>query len=213
MSILNDMLKRLTDNYNKEPNSKIGKLFNIVASELEDLKLSINRTGSWRDIDEAEGKTLDNIGLNVQQFRGQATDEIYRILLKSKIARNLSDGSINTIIQVLAVTLSTDPSEIVIEEKYADALDPEPAAIKLIGLPIARINEVGMSPQTFIRIVDRIVAAGVRVDTIELSGTFELSSTTNIEVDNDTGLADELMTIGGTLGEVYSPGEEIEYPI
>ena len=213
MSILNDMLKRLTDNYNKEPNSKIGKLFNIVASELEDLKLSINRTGSWRDIDEAEGKTLDNIGLNVQQFRGQATDEIYRILLKSKIARNLSDGSINTIIQVLAVTLSTDPSEIVIEEKYADALDPEPAAIKLIGLPIARINEAGMSPQTFIRIVDRIVAAGVRVDTIELSGTFELSSTTNIEVDNDTGLADELMTIGGTLGEVYSPGEEIEYPI
>lgn len=207
------MIERLTDNYNKDPESKVGKLIRLLAEQLEDLQQTFRRIEEWRDIDRAEGQTLDRIGKVVIQQRGVATDEVYRILLKSKIARNLSTGDINTIIRVLAVALDVDYSEITIEELYNDPLEPEPAAIKVIQLPLKRINEAGMSPQHFAQIVQRTVAAGVRVGIIELTGTFEFSSGDEVEMDQGAGFSNEEQMIGGYFGYVYSPGEVAELPI
>src|SRR5690606_40463808 len=97
-------------------------------------------------------------GRVVLQPRGVARDEVYRILLKSKIARNLSTSDINTVISFLAVALYVEPSEIKIEEMYNDPFEPEPAAIKLIQLPIKTINEAGMDPQHMAMIIQRTVA-------------------------------------------------------
>ncbi|MCM3488769.1 hypothetical protein M3689_05540 [Alkalihalophilus marmarensis] len=206
------MLKRLTDVYNKNPNSNIGKIISIVASQMDSLTSTFERIERWRGIDEARGTTLDNIGKNVDQLRGQTSDEVYRILIKSKIARNLSTGDINTIINILALSIDTDPSEIRIQETWNDPDDPEPAGIKLIQVPISRLNEVGMTGAQFGRIVSLTVAAGVHVREIDLQGTFEFGSI-NEEVDYEKGFGNIDQTIGGYLGSLYQPANDIDVPV
>ncbi|MFZ0575969.1 MAG: hypothetical protein WAM41_00570 [Psychrobacillus psychrotolerans] len=201
------------DYFAKHPTSNISKLISIFSDELVVLENTNKQILLWREIDNAKGNALDLIGENVIQNRGVATDEVYRILLKSKIARNLSDGTINTIIQVISIALSTDPSTIKIVEKWNDVDEPEPAAIKLIELPLTKINEAGLDPLNFIRIIQRTVAAGVKVGVIELSGTFEFGDETNV-IDNLKGFGDiNIESIGGYLGAVYTPANDKELPI
>ncbi|QCT02734.1 hypothetical protein E6C60_2019 [Paenibacillus algicola] len=213
MFSLKDMLGRLTDVYNKSSTSNIGKLIGILHGQLQQVSDSLETIREWRDIDKAKGTTLDRIGENIVQARGAASDEVYRVLLKSKIARNLSKTDVNTIIQVLALALDCPYADIRIEPKYTDSSEPEPAAIKLIRVPTKRLNEVGMSPLQFGQIIQKTVAAGVRVAQIELTGTFRLSSVYDQLQTGPTGLADVDMTTGGSLGEVYVPGNDYVLPI
>lgn len=213
MFSLKDIISRFTDYFDKQPNSNISKLMKIFSDELQTLNMTIERVGEWRDIDNAKGVVLDDAGTNIKQPRGVATDEVYRILLKSKIARNLSDGSINTIIQVLATALSCEYKDIKIKEKWTDELNPEPAAIQVIELPLVKINEAGLDPTNFARIVQRTVAGGIKVGVIELTGTFEFGDTSNA-VDNTKGFGDiNDSTKGGYLGAAYTPAVDNELPI
>lgn len=211
MSTLNNMLKRLTDAYSRNPESNVGKLLGIAAGELEDLQEALQKTRLYRDIDQAEGITLNSIGFNVQQYRGQATDEVYRILIKSKISRNLSDGSINAIIRVLAVILDTTTSGIQIRELWGDC-EGEPAAV-WISVPSRSLNKAGFSLNQFGRLVNRIVAAGVRASVL-FEGTFQFSSQNNAsETDNDAGFACTEQEIGGSMGSVYDIGNNPDLPL
>jgi len=105
MGILNDMLQRLTDNYNKDPNSNTGKLLNLAAKELEAIRAATTLTKAFRDIDQATGATLDRIGRNVLEDRGDKNDVDYRKFIKIKIVANLSGGEIETINEVLSVLM------------------------------------------------------------------------------------------------------------
>lgn len=212
MFSLKDMLNRFTDAYNKNPNSNLGKLVSILHAQLQSVEQTLVKVDEWRDLDKAQGTTLDRIGENVVQPRGAASDEVYRILLKSKVARNLSKTDVNTIIEVLALALDCAYSDIRIEEKF-ESNEPEPAALSLLRVPIARLNEVGLSPYQFAQIIQKTVAAGVRVAQIDLSGTFLLASK-RAEVEKDKfGLSNVEMTVGGTLGTVFVPGNDYELPI
>ncbi|MGM9943924.1 MAG: hypothetical protein ACI33M_03225 [Lysinibacillus sp.] len=207
------ILSRFVDYFKKDSTSNIAKLMRIFSEQMQDLNQTVNRVDDWRDIDNAEGTVLDDIGTNINQARGKATDEVYRILLKSKIARNLSDGSINTLIRVLSTALSVPSTELRIVEKWHDEIEPEPAALKLIELPLKKINEAGMDPINFLRIVQKTVAAGIKVQAIELSGTFEFGDLTD-NIDNQKGFGDvNDVSIGGYLGAVYSPAQDNELPI
>ncbi|MBW7452431.1 hypothetical protein ACFOLF_12180 [Paenibacillus sepulcri] len=210
--MIDNMIKRLSDVFQKSPTSNIGKLIGIVTNEMQRLDDTLQIMGEWRDIDQAEGTTLDRIGSNVVQPRGVATDEIYRVLIKSKIARNLSKGDINTIIQVIAVAVNAPYSEIEIREKYNDPVDPEPAALSLMRLPLDRVNASGISLDQFARIIQRTVAAGVRVDAVELSGTFAFGAIDDAP-DPNSGFADVAQTTGGRLGAVIQPGDDTDLPI
>ncbi|GED69381.1 hypothetical protein BRE01_30830 [Brevibacillus reuszeri] len=208
-----DFLRKLTDVFTKRPNSNLGKLFTILADQIRQLEETHDRIRAWRDIDQAEGTTLDKIGTIVNQPRGVATDEVYRILLKSKIARNLSTGDINTIIRILSLALSTDPSNIEIKETWNDPVDPEPAGISVIKLPIEAINQAGLPPGQFVRMVQKTVVAGVRVREIELTGTFEFASGSETEIDVNRGFSNLEGTSGGTLGYAYTPSDDTDLPI
>ncbi|MEC0092895.1 hypothetical protein [Paenibacillus macquariensis] len=213
MFSLKDMLSRFTDAFNKNPYSNIGKLIGILHGQMNDLDSALVKVRDWRSIDIAQGTTLDRIGQNVIQPRGAATDEVYRVLLKSKIARNLSKTDINTIIRVLALALNCDFADIRIQEKFSAVIDPEPAALSLIRVPIKRLNEVGMSPRQFAQIIQKTVAAGVKVAQIELAGTFRLSPVYEQLRNDSVGLGNIEMTLGGTLGEVYVAGDDYGLPI
>lgn len=209
MSFLVDMLSRLTDVYKKSPNSNVGKVIKLLTDELDLLQNTFDRIEEWKDVDKAEGAVLDDMGVNVGQPRGAATDEIYRVLLRSKVARNFSDGTINTIIRVISIAVNADPKEVRIQELYNDTNNPEPAAIGLIQIPLRKLNEVGMSPKQFAHVVQKTVAAGVRVASIELSGTFSFSSQPiAIESDSSAGFADSSGIVGGYFGAAFSGTDE-----
>lgn len=207
-----DLISKLTDVFAKDANSNIGKLLSIFAIQFAELEEAQERTREWRSVDLAEGTTLDRIGQNVVQPRGLANDSVYRILIKSKIARNLSTADINTVIRVLAIALDAEPSDITIQELYTSVSAPEPAGIAVIQVPIDRINAVGISPSQFSRIVQRTVAAGVRVGVIELIGTFEIGSIAD-DYDEEIGLSEIEGETGGTLGQAFVPADDPDLPI
>lgn len=212
MSLKAKVIKKLTDAYNKDPHSNLGKLIGILVSEFEELQNVFQKIDDWRSVDKAEGKVLDDKGVDINQYRGTANDEIYRILLKSKTARDLSTGDTNTIIDVLSMAIGANKSEIGITETWMDEDSPEPAGIKLIEIPIAKLNEVGMTGNQFAKFVAATVAAGIYVQSIELQGTFQYGGLP-LEIDSDKGFSDTDMTTGGYYGTVYQPDNEQDLPL
>lgn len=206
-----EIISLFTDAFDegKREGAVLYNLVSLFADELVLLKDTNDLMQSWRDIDKARGKTLDLIGENINQDRGTASDEVYRILLKSKIARNLSDGTIDTIIQVIATALSADLNEIKLRESWEDNPDALPS-IRLMQMPLKRLLESGMDPLNFVRIIQKTVAAGIRVEQIELMGTLRLTAGPGTVAN---GLSDIDMTVGGTLGAIYSNEKMNELPI
>lgn len=212
MHNVKEVIKYFVDRFKKSPDSILYKLISLFTEELELLDDTNNLMLEWRDIDKAQGPALDLIGENINQKRGVATDEVYRVLLKSKIARNLSDGTINTIINVIATALSTDKKNINIVEGWTDETNPEQASIKLMEMPLEAINKAGLDPSNFVRIIQKTVAGGVKVRSVELTGTFEFGDT-SMATDNNKGFADIDGTVGGYLGAAFSPSSNQDLPI
>lgn len=208
----NEMLSRLPDLFNKDSSSNISKLINIIADQQEEVNQILKDIEKYRDIDQAQGFTLDKSGINVQQFRGTANDPVYRILIKSKIARNLSTGDINTIIKTLAVTLNTEYENIGVKPLYNELSAPEPAAVS-ISVPTVLLNQAGFSINQFGRLVNKIVAGGVRAK-VFFQGTFSFSSISDVlEVDSQKGFSDLAQTTGGFFGAIYDPSNDQQLPI
>lgn len=207
------LVEKLTDNYNKHPDSNVSKLLAIVEAEHDEMLDALRVVEEWQDLDRAMGRALDRIGFDVQQFRGLATDEVYRILIKSRIARNASDGTINTIIRVLSMALDIAPTDIGIIETY-NAPAPEPAALSVIKAPLGSLLRTGLTGQQLGLMIAKTAAGGIGVKSVELYGTFQLSSIAGVlETDPEKGFADVDMTTGGTLGMAYSPSADVEFPL
>jgi hypothetical protein len=163
--MLNKLLDRLTDNYNKHTDSNIGKLFQIISGELEEVKKVFQDIKTYQDLDIAIGKTLDNIGKNVLEYRSTDNDELYRQLIKTKIIANLSQGDIETINEVAKVLVGDGFAGI--KETWNDTnYDFEPA-----GLVIKLKTHDMLIPYDAI---ERVIAGGVRatwelgIDTINI---------------------------------------------
>ncbi len=206
-----DLVSKLTDVFNKNPLSNISKIFVIVSEQFQKIEETLHQIEDYHDIEKAEGVTLDYIGSNVGQARGTADDPVYRLLIRSRIARNLSQGTVDSIIEVLSISLDCSASEINIKELPYDPITKEPAAIGLIAVPLEKLHMIGMDLTDFIRVVQKTVSAGVRVGKIEFSGTFEFGTTT-IER-SSFGFANIEKTIGGTLGKIFIIDKESRLPL
>lgn len=180
----------------------------LTAHHIQENEDTLFRIADWRDIDQAEGHVLDRIGSNVNQQRGQLPDEVYRVLIKSKIKRSLSDGSINTLIDFLSFILQINTREVNINELWESG---KPAALH-INVPGGAINQTGLSLKQFGRLINLVVAAGVRAEVL-FAGTFSFSSDYRESEMSPHGFADDDLTTGGTLGYIYDPSEDIDLPI
>ncbi|MBF2345437.1 hypothetical protein IA806_02515 [Listeria seeligeri] len=209
-----DFIKKLTDAFTKSEKSNIGKLFIIVDQQISALTRALEKTEEWRDIDIAEGKTLNNLGGNVGQYRGQTTDEVYRVLIRGKVARNASDGTVNRMIHAVAKSLDCKYSDVqIINASDSDSADEhEPAAIIIKRIPLRALNVVGLSTNQFLQLVSSIKPAGVRVAYITLEGTFSFSKDSTEET-SDEGFADIEQAVGGTLGGLFTPRNDFKLPI
>lgn len=110
--IVIDLLKKFPDVFMKNPNSLIGKTMQIVKEQFDSIQNEATKVENWRDIEQAEGAALDLMGKTSGQQRGTATDEVMRVLLKARITRNNSDGTIDDIINALAITLGVPVTEV-----------------------------------------------------------------------------------------------------
>lgn len=154
--MLKKMLSMITDALNKNPNSNIGKIFQVFAQEYKDINDTLLTMQEWTDLNKAEGKVLDAIGDEYNQRRGTADDERYRMLIRAKRARNKVDGTINNIIDALSVALSVPETEISVQNWN----EFEPASIVIEIIP-KLISEANLNVSDFKSLSEEVVAAGV----------------------------------------------------
>jgi hypothetical protein len=205
-NILVDLVSRLPDVYNKDAASNITKFIHVVAAkelqELENASCDVERA---KDVDWSFGHNLDKIGENLNQKRGALGDALYRILLKTRIARNLSQGDINSLIRTIAAAMQANFEAVRIKEGWnSDLL--EPAAID-INVDYAALGASGMSYDQFGAWINSMVAAGVRAN-VMYKGTFAFSSQAGVPETSDTQGFN-----AGTLGAFYDPGSSATLPL
>ena len=143
--------RRLPERFRKPNNLDLYYVLYGGYGELEKGFASINDS---RNIDKAQGETLDKLGANVGQFRNGEDDDLYRQLIKVRILANMSIGNIPTINKVMSILVKDiylGISEAWPYERYLN----EPATIFLKLKP-----KFKNFPKD---IIEKIKAAGVRV--------------------------------------------------
>lgn len=202
---LKEVMQLLTSPFIREGKSYVGKIIKIFLEQVKIIEDNLQLQLDWKNIDEAQGFALDKFGQIVGLPRGTWDDEMYRIRIKVRIAQNLSDGTINSVIETLAMALQTDVSTIKIESMWEKG---QPDTIAISGIPFDVLNKAGMTTDQLVDMVKLIIAAGIRVETIGIEGTFRMSPDMNgVAAPYQFGLSDDAMTVGGTLSAILLPHE------
>lgn len=199
---IEDMVNKLATNFAKEKDSNNYKLLYLAYVQLKKLEDDLNRQLDWLDINKAKGYALDLIGKRVGILRGLMDDDKYRVKIKSKISENLSDGTVNAVIQALALALNINVDKVHIRPLFPEG---KPATIIIENIPASSLNKAGITQEELVDMTQKIIANGVRVESINLEGTFRFSPIRNqVVVNAATGLSDVAMTTGGKLGAILS---------
>jgi hypothetical protein len=142
--------KRLLHQYKDSP--RILMLIEILLGrQVQDLEDAAWQFYGRLDIDSAIGVQLDRIGAIVGLSRSGWDDALYRSLLKAKIGKNVSHGTIEDVIGVWRLLARAGSVQVV--ETY-------PAQIDLYS-----DTPIDGSLAGFVRaLMQKVVAAGVRVD-------------------------------------------------
>lgn len=143
--------KRLPERFRK-PNTK--DLYYVLYGGYGEIEKAFIDVMESRNIEKAYGKTLDNLGGNVGQFRQGEDDELYRRLIQVRIIANLSIGNIptiNTVMSALVKKIYLGLEEVWLDDYRGN----EPSAIKL--------NLTDFSASFPIDLIMAIKSAGVRV--------------------------------------------------
>lgn len=156
MQELQHPAEHLTDNYKKEKNSNNYKILDLSHSQHIKLMDNVRLVELWRDMDNAEGITLDRIGRNVLELREGRNDIDYRKAIRIKIRGNLSAGTIEDI-NTLAQILFEESFDTLRETWWQELFKFEPAAIEL---SILNTNQTEQQLQNNIDFLDTIARAG-----------------------------------------------------
>lgn len=190
-----NLVKNLPDAYRKTPDSNNAKILEIEHDAMDVLREAVAGIADSLDLDKAYGKTLDLYGEMIGQDRGEATDEQYRVLIRSKIVRAYADADHNSIINAICATFGCDPAEVLLTESG------EPGVVLIEGLPVGKINKSNIGINTAIKIIFALMPAGVQLEALDFSGTFAFG-TTAIEHDPEHGFGNIEQTTGGYFGLV-----------
>lgn len=206
MFSIKSLIARFSDYFNKEPGGNIGKFLTIASIQFQDVKQTLDTIRLYRSIDDAKGLTLDLIGENLNQKRGALSDEMYRVLLKTKIKRNLSDGSVEHLLSIITDILAIPPQQVELVEKQT--------AIAVRFEDYGALGNAEISAPELITIMRQVKGAGVKLESVAWDGTFKLGDAANPEVVADKGLGDvNNSMVGGTLGLYYSDKDIRNIPI
>lgn len=196
-----ELIKNFPDYYNKEPTSNNYKLMELIKYGNGKYQTLLEELEKTLDLETASGYTLNLYGDMVGQKRGHATDEQYRVMIKTKMAQNRCTGSYPSIVDCLCRVLNCDSSKILIEERE------EPCTVALSKIPLEVILNAAFTPQQFVQLVAMLLPAGVKLDSSSFEGTFEFATYAD-EYDENKGFGNIEQTIGGYIGMLASTGEE-----
>ena len=188
-NVYNKLIDRITDNYRRDENSNVSKFMKLAAFHIQENENLLEKIRDWRDIDQAEGVTLDYIGRNIGQDRDGFDDNLFRVMIKARIIRNNSDGSIPTIIRFISFILGIEKRNILVQEKW---IKGEPVGL-YIELDYDHIVALGLEVEQFAVIVNQLVGAGIHAD-IHFRGSFMFSDFADQAQDDDTHGFGEVVT-------------------
>lgn len=190
-----NLAKNLPDCYRKDKESNNYKILEIERRAGVELRNVLNGIAEILDIENAKGAVLDMYGERFGQPRGKATDEQYRVMIKSKITRSLSSGSYYDVLTAICMTFGCSYDDVTLTE-----LD-EPMAVELTKAPLEAIAKAGFTSTQAYQIVKNLMPAGVNLTSVLFEGTFEFSDRED-EYDESAGFAisEDNQTIGGYLG-------------
>lgn len=145
-------LSRLIEQFKGKLN--IEKLLKILLSELDEVETALQEIVLYRQIDQAFGQQLDQIGTLVGRTRDGYSDADYRARLKLQIGINTSESEADRILTVWKA-LTGSPT-VSITENF-------PAALTLTAQTSA------VDPNV-IQEIERVSAAGVKLNYTIISG-------------------------------------------
>lgn len=202
-----DYIKNLPDCYNKDPTSNNYKILQLLKYDAEKFQSTLQELWDCLDLDKAAGHTLAMYGDMVGQSRGLASDEQFKILIKTKIARNRCESNYKSVIDCICRVLDCQPSEMLIEELDA------PCSVRLVDVPLDKIIGADLTPNQFSQIVATLLPAGVSLEIGSFSGTLVFSDE-EMEASRDTGFCqNEGDNYGGTFGLLGDEGDSAVLPI
>lgn len=149
------------------------EIFDWIAQEYLNIYRGKIQIDDWRDIDIAQGVALDNIGSNYDVFRGEATDEFYRFMIKAQILAARSKATANEIISVVAQSLNLEKTDITLENDRVlvnGQFVGTPYSISMKHLPLS-FTANDFEKRYLIGVIEKSAAAGIRVSGISFLDT------------------------------------------
>lgn len=203
-----NLAKNLPDCYKSDEQSNNFKILEIERIADNELRKCLNEIAEILDIENATGAVLNAYGERFGQPRGKATDEQYRVMIKSKVVRSLSNGSYKNIVDAICSTFGCDITDVCIVESET------PMAVSLEKAPLASIVRAGFTTNQAYQIIKSLLPAGVDLEYMLFEGTFEFAET-DTEYDETAGFAvsDDDQSIGGFLGATEGDINEATLPI
>lgn len=203
-----NLAKNLPDAYKKDSSSNNYKILEIERQAGSDLRALLESIADALDIEKAAGATLDLYGKYYGQVRGRATDEQYRVMIKSKLKRVASSGSYADVVDAIAYTFGCDISEVRMVES-----DTTPMSVTLEKMPLGGIVKSGFNTKQAEQIIKALLPACVTLESVLFEGTFEFSDRED-EYNALAGFASDTdPSIGGYLGATEADLNETLLPI
>ena len=201
---INDYIRALPDSYDKDPKSNNYKLLLLEHDLVHGFRKDIDVLQDTLDVYNATGKTLDLYGSIYGQVRGKATDEQFRYVILQKAMQCISGTDTNSIIEALSAILRAPKSEFGVSETE------NPCEVKVTSLPYSILQSAGLTASQMYSLFSGLLPVGVRLAPIELEGTFEFDSKSDI-YDEEKGFGNVEQSIGGYLGHLGD--DDIDLPI
>lgn len=166
MSFLKSLLKLMPSSLVKSKGSNNWKLAKFYTSRLDEINETLNNIEFYRNIENAKGKVLDDLGDKYDVNRGPADDDFYRMMIRSKIANRKGDTTVNGILRTMQNSLNIDVKGVKLGPVYQKDGNKEPMALRLTNVPL-RFARSEYEQGFMLKQIESIIAAGVRLQDLQ----------------------------------------------
>lgn len=204
-------VKLLPDAYYKGKDGNNYKLLLLNNLATEEYRQELTNVLESLDLLQATGKTLDLFGETVNQQRGILNDTQYRILILTKIGKNICQGDYNSIIKLLTIIFECEPCDIHIKEC------DEICRVEIDKFPLDVLARAGFSSTQAVEILEQLLPVCVKVADANFEGTFEFGEiapyTYPLYRDKEKGFGDIEQTVGGYFGLTLGDANNFVLPL
>lgn len=209
--------------------TNIEEMLSSYVQEVQELENVLYSLFDEKLLDTAVGAQLDLLGRIVQEPRRSSDDEVYRKLIRGRIAANRSSGTIPELLNLLTIISEIDdeyilreyfPASLTVEAQQAilpndeiasfdDVTYTNATADRLMVYPRLGVTEVPWFASVIMDLLRDAKAAGIKISFLwnseDQANIFQFSSQVDtVESSSLQGFANNAQTTGGYLSGVIS---------